>query len=127
VETGNVRALRPLRVLLATRDRRFMRVMGFLLARKGFEVETVRSEGGILDSVAETRPDILLLDATGSLSKAARTTGTLEALYPHTTLVVVADEVPRNGSNSLNILPKWTSLEELTWNLEQMHLERPSS
>ena len=42
IDIRNVRPLRPLRVLVAARDARFNRVAGFLLARRGFDVETLR-------------------------------------------------------------------------------------
>ncbi|HET7269712.1 MAG TPA: hypothetical protein VFI90_01380 [Rubrobacter sp.] len=122
VDTRNVRSLRPLRVLVAARDARFNRVGGFLLARRGFEVETLRRPSAVLDTVSRTGVDVVILDASDSVSEAARAVAALDALHPHVTVVVVADEPAEGDAGALKILPKWTSLETLVANLEAMHL-----
>jgi DNA-binding NtrC family response regulator len=123
VDIGNVRPLRPLRVLVAGRDARFGRVAGFLLARRGFEVESLRRPSQLLDTVSRGAVDVVILDASDSVSEAARAVASLEALYPYLTTIVVADD-PSTGNRTLDILPKWTSLETLALNLEAMHLSR---
>ena len=122
VDIRNVRPLRPLRVLVAARDARFNRVAGFLLARHGFEVETLRRTSAILDTVSRTSLDVVIVDASDSVSETARAVAALDALHPHVTVVVVGDEPPEADGGTLKILPKWTSLETLVANLEAMHL-----
>jgi len=118
----NVRSLRPLRVLVAARDARFGRVAGFLLARRGFDVEILHRPSTVLDAVSRTGVDVVIVDASDSVSEAARTVAALEALHPHLTVVVVADDPADAGGATLRILPKWTSLETLVLNLEATHL-----
>ena len=72
VDTRNVRSLRPLRVLVAARDERFNRVAGFLLARRGFDVEILRRPSAVLDTVSPTGIDVVIVDASDSVSDAAR-------------------------------------------------------
>jgi DNA-binding NtrC family response regulator len=122
VDTRNVRSLRPLRVLVAARDARFNRVAGFLLARRGFDVEALLRPSAVLDAVARMGTDVVIVDASDSASDAARAVAALEALHPHITVVVVADEPADVDGGALRILPKWTSLETLVANLEAMHL-----
>jgi DNA-binding NarL/FixJ family response regulator len=122
VDTWNVRSLRPLRVLVAARDGRFNRVAGFLLARRGFEVEILRRPSAVLDAVSRTGIDVVIVDASDSVSDTARTAAALEALHPHITVVVVADDPADADGGALGVLPKWTSLESLVANLEAMHL-----
>jgi len=122
VDTRNVRSLRPLRVLVAARDGRFNRVAGFLLARRGFEVEILRRPSAVLDAVSRTGIDVVIVDASDSVSDTARTAAALEALHPHITVVVVADDPVDADGGALRVLPKWTSLESLVANLEAMHL-----
>ena len=86
----NVRSLRPLRVLVAARDARFGRVSGFLLARRGFDVELLHRPSQILEAVSRTGIDVVIVDASDSFSETARSVGALEALHPHLTVVVVA-------------------------------------
>jgi len=122
VDTRNVRSLRPLRVLVAARDARFNRVAGFLLARRGFDVESLRRPSAILETVSRTGIDVVIVDASDSVSEAARAVGAIEALHPHITVVVVADDPAEGDGGALHVLPKWTSLETLVANLEAMHL-----
>ena len=121
VHIGNVRPLRPLRVVVAGADPRFARVAGFLLARRGFEVE-LRRLSNVLDFLSEKGADIVILDATDSLSEAMRSIAAIEASHPHVTAILVADEVGESRYGTYQILPKWTSLETLILNLEAMHL-----
>jgi len=118
----NVRSLRPLRVLVAARDARFGRVAGFLLARRGFDVEILHRPSTVLDAVSRMGVDVVIVDASDSVSEAARTVAALEALHPHLTVVVVADDPADADGATLRILPKWTSLETLVLNLEATHL-----
>jgi PleD family two-component response regulator len=118
----NVRSLRPLRVLVAAQDARFGRVAGFLLARRGFDVEILRRPSKVLDAVSRAGVDVVIVDASDSVSEAARTVAALEALHPHVTIVVVADDPADADGATFRILPKWTSLETLVLNLEATHL-----
>jgi PleD family two-component response regulator len=118
----NVRSLRPLRVLVAARDARFGRVAGFLLARRGFDVEILHRPSKVLEAVSRTGVDVVIVDAGDSVAEAARTVAALEALHPHLTVVVVADDPADADGATLRVLPKWTSLETLVLNLEATHL-----
>jgi CheY-like chemotaxis protein len=122
VDTQNVFPLRPLRVLVAARDARFNRVAGFLLARRGFDVEILHRPSAVLDTVSRTGIDVVIVDASDSVSDAARAVAALEALHPHITVVVVADDPADADGGALRLFPKWTSLEPLVANLEAMHL-----
>ena len=119
---SKVRPLRPLRVLVASRDDRFARVAGFLLARRGFDVDTMRFPSRVLDTLRRAEFEVLILDASESFTEAARLFGTLEALVPELTVVAVADPAPEQDETAFRILPKWTSLENLVLNLESLHL-----
>jgi PleD family two-component response regulator len=122
VDIRNVRPLRPLRVLVAASDARFGRVAGFLLARRGYEVEILRRPSTVLEAASRTGVDVVILDATDSVSETARLVAALEALYPHLTIVAVADDPSDADGDNFRVLPKWTSLETLVLNLEAMHL-----
>jgi PleD family two-component response regulator len=124
VDIGNVRPLRPLRVLVAARDARFGRVAGFLLARRGFDVEILHRPSQVLDAVSRTGSDVVIVDASDSFSETARSVGTLEALHPHLTVIVVADDPAEADGATFRVLPKWTSLETLVLNLQATHLGR---
>jgi hypothetical protein len=122
VNLGNVRALRRLRVVVAARDRRFLRVAGFLLRRSGFEVDSTPRPHEVLSVVGRQPPDIVIIDGSDSLAEAARFVAVLEALHPHVTVIVVSDEGVSPATDNLKVFPKWKSFEHLVLDLEAMHL-----
>lgn len=123
VNLDNVRALRRLRVLVATRDRRFLRVAGFLLARGEFEVESTARPRDLLQVIERQPPDIVILDASESLAEAARCVAAAEALHPHVTVLVVSDDAAASTVN-LRVFDKWKSFEQLVVGLQELHFGR---
>ena len=123
-DLGNVQALNRLHVLVAAQDRRFQRMAGFLLARAGLKVSMLRKVSEVLSTVERNRPDVVILDATGSLSEAARTAAVVEALHAGTTVVLVAEDDHIPEVTNLHVHPKWESFDELAANLERMHVGR---
>lgn len=109
---GNVRALRPPRVLIAVPDSRFVRVAGFLLAREGFHVESTGKPSEVLDLVDRQRPDVVVLDGVGGLAQTARTAAAIEAVHDRVSVFVVTDS-ETSGAAGLRLFPKWKALESL--------------
>jgi DNA-binding NtrC family response regulator len=117
----NVRALRPLRVLVAARDRRFLRVAGFLLVRGGFDVETTPRPKDLLQVIERQQVDIVILDASESLDETARCVAAVEALHPHVTVLVVSDDGATASTVNLRVFGKWKSFERLVGELRKLH------
>jgi DNA-binding NtrC family response regulator len=126
VNLGNVRALRQLRVLVAARDRRFLRVAGFLLARGGFDVESTSRPRDLLQVLERQPADIVILDGSESLAEAARSVAAVEALHPHVTVLVVSDDGAAPTVN-LRVFDKWKSFERLVVDLRAMHFGRTTN
>jgi uncharacterized membrane protein (UPF0127 family) len=105
---------RPIRVLLGTRDDQFLRLAEFLLTRNGFAVETTREIANAVDLVWRQRLDVVVLDATDSLSEAARTAAAIEALHPQVAVLIVCDDERPKPSTGLPIREKWEALETLS-------------
>ena len=70
---------RPIRVLLGTRDDQFLRLAEFLLTRNGFAVGATKKIGDAVDLVWRQRLDVVVLDASESLSEAARTAAAIRS------------------------------------------------
>ena len=104
---------RPVRVLLATRDDQFLRLAEFLLTRNGFAVESTKKIGEVVDLVWRQQLDVVVLDATDSLSEAARTAAAIEALHPRVGVHIVCDDERPKPTTGLPILEKWEALETL--------------
>jgi len=104
----NVRSLRPQRVLVVTRDRRYLRTAGFLLARAGFVVDRAERVSEALELVDRHQPDVVVVDASGSLRAAARLAAAIEGLRPGARVVVVSEDGERSAAVNLRLFPKWS-------------------
>jgi chemotaxis response regulator CheB len=108
------------RVVLAVRDRRFLRVTSFLLARQGFVVNSTRKLEDLLGMVQRHRPDVVILDGMDSLTMTARALAEIEAL-PYSVAVLVVAEVPEASSpTSVRLLHKWTSFDRIVEEVERI-------
>jgi uncharacterized membrane protein (UPF0127 family) len=105
---------RPIRVLLATRDEDFLRLAGFLLTRNGFAVESTKKIVNAVDLVGRQGLDVVVLDASDSLSEVARTVAAIEALHPQVGVLVVCDDERPRPTTGLKVAEKWEALETLT-------------
>jgi uncharacterized protein len=104
---------RPIRVLVATRDEGFIRLARFILARNDFVVDSTKRVTGVVDLVEQQDADVVVLDATESLSEAARTVAAMEALHPHVRVLLVSDGGRPRPSTGLKVADKWEALETL--------------
>jgi chemotaxis response regulator CheB len=108
------------RVVLAVRDRRFLRVTSFLLARQGFVVNSTRKLEDLLGMIQRHRPDVVILDGMDSLTMTARALAEIEAL-PYSVAVLVVAEVPEASSpTSVRLLHKWTSFDRIVEEVERI-------
>ena len=124
-QLGNVQALRRLHVLVVAGDRRFQRVAGFMLERCGYRVSILTRLRDVIVTVERKRPDVVVLDATSSLSDSARIAAALEAIAPRTTVVLVSEDdrvCDVSALTNLEVHPKWDAFAELSANLERIHL-----
>jgi CheY-like chemotaxis protein len=102
-----------LSALIASQDERFRSLATFLIGRNGFEVGAVAALNDVLEQVAKTRFDLVVLDCAESFSAAARVVAALEVMHPTVRSVLVSDPPAAGWHNGLNVLDKWTSIERL--------------
>ncbi len=113
----NVRRLQPLRVLLAGRDRRFIRVTSFLLAQRGYDV----AQTELRDTVAAAgrhRSDVVLLETDGSVASAARELAALQALPAAPGVLLVFQSGERERWVGIPGVEKWASVDALVGEIE---------
>jgi hypothetical protein len=123
VQRDNVRALHRVRVVVATRDRRFLRASAFLLARSGLEVYATHRLDDVPLLVERHEPHVVVFDASDSLAAGARMLAAVEALYPDVSMLFVCDDPPAPSSPSLRVLAKWPSVERLVDEVERAYVE----
>lgn len=107
---GTVRRLRPIRVLLASRDPRFLGVAAFLFRRKGFAVDTTRNLGELPERIERHGSNVVVLDSSNSVRAAARTATMIEASHPRVGVVLVTDEGEADGRPEPRPASRWSSL-----------------
>jgi DNA-binding NtrC family response regulator len=120
--SGNVRALRRVRVLIAARDRRFVTAATFVLTRRGFLVDSAKA-GDVLATVERTAPDVVVLDGSDALASAGRIAAAVEGEYPGTSVVLVSE----NHHHATSTLPKWKAFARLIEEIEGLYGIPPSA
>src|SRR5581483_3270329 len=85
-----VRPLRPLRVLVAGGDERYVRATAFLLARCGYETRRVRHARSLIDDARLRATDIVLLEGEGSPTAAEHEAARIVAYLGHVAVVVAS-------------------------------------
>ena len=123
----NVRLIQPIRVVLASRDRRYARVMALLLEQHGFDVHrTARTDRRIAAIVDRYRPHVVLLDATSSLADAGRAVTAIGGVHDQVRLVIAKDE-GSDGLKGFRNVDKWSRIEDLAAELELEFMQMPRS
>jgi CheY-like chemotaxis protein len=123
---ANVRRLQPLRVLLAGRDRRFLRVTSFLLSQRGYEVYDT-SPRKTLEAAERHRADVVLLETDASRAVTARKIAAVQALAvaPSVLVVVEGDDEEQERWQGLPAVRKWMPIDTLVGEIEAAVLHRP--
>ena len=114
-------AERPIRVLLGSRDDRFLRLARFLLTRNDFIVESTKRLPSAVEYVEQHGTDVVVLDASDSLSEAAKTVAAIEALNPEVRVLLVSDADRPRPTAGLNVMEKWHALESLPDEIKLSH------
>jgi len=120
---AKVRRLRPLRVLLALRDRKFMRVTCFLLERRGYDVVQDGS-ARVVEAAARVQPDVVVFEADASRASAARILAGLAALPRAPGVITIVAHEPHDSLLGVAAVAKWTPVDELAQEIEAASLYR---
>ena len=107
---AKVTTLRPIRVLVAARDRRFLRAAAVLLAERGYMIRAIEKMSQVPAVALQWRANVVVLDVTGQVSKTLRAAAAVEGAEPPTGVVLVGD-----GEDAVRVsaAPKWDTLDEL--------------
>jgi PleD family two-component response regulator len=117
------RSCTPARVLLVAADRRFRELACTLLTQRGCWVTVHERDLDVRHQAARDRADVVVLDATGSLTAAAETAARLRSLRPHVGLVPVSSD-PRDRLCALPVIPKWGTADVLFLAIERARQDR---
>jgi CheY-like chemotaxis protein len=125
LEDVKLHRLRPLRVLLAGRDRRFLRVTSFLLSQRGYDVVET-SPKKTLQEVERHKSDVILLETNDTRGVAARMVAALETLPTAPSVLVVFEDDEDDRWQGFKAVEKWTPIDELVREIETAAVNRPA-
>jgi CheY-like chemotaxis protein len=114
------------RVLLAADDRRFRALACTLLSRRGYSVTVCARGEDLAQAAVRDRADVVVIDASASLTAAAGEAARLGALSRPVGIVAVSGD-PCTGLAALPVIPKWSSFEALSAAIERACADAPSA
>jgi len=100
------------RVLLVGQDRRFRAVASALLTRRDYSVAVSDGSEDVTELASREGADVVVIDATASLTALARDAARLEALRPRVGVVLVSGE-RRERIAALPVIAKWSAFDVL--------------
>jgi len=99
------------RVVIATHDRRFEKLIRFLLSREGIDAQ-VSHRSDLLDLIEREHPDAVVLDPPGSLLDVVRAVADANARHPEVGVFVVSERA-QDSNEGFPLFDKWDRMEEV--------------
>jgi uncharacterized membrane protein (UPF0127 family)/CheY-like chemotaxis protein len=110
------------RVLVASRDPRFVRLARFLLSGRELEVEELPMPERLPDAIQSAAVDLAILDGADAVADALRTANAARARRPEVPIVVAADTGGKSPSG-VRVFDRWNETEELLMDVERLLAE----
>ena len=110
------------RVLVASRDPRFVKLARFLFEGRDLEVEELSAPDKLAESARDSDADIVVLDGGGDVASALRNANRLRAQRPEVPVVVAADTGGRSPAGT-RVFDRWNETEELLHDVERVLAE----
>jgi uncharacterized membrane protein (UPF0127 family)/CheY-like chemotaxis protein len=111
------------RILVASRDPRFLRLARFLLGGRDFEVEELTTPERLPDAILEPSVDLAVLDGADAVAEALRTANASRARRPDVPVIIAADTGGKSP-NGVRVFDRWNETEELLLDVERRLSER---
>jgi hypothetical protein len=124
-ERSNVRSLRPIRLLLAGRDARYLRAMSFLFERRGYETRVTFRPASLLADAQAFRPEVVLLVEGNSFGDAVGQAMALITTDDRLSVVLATSRSDAPDSDQLRFVRKWESFALLAAAVEQAWADLP--
>jgi uncharacterized protein len=111
------------RVLVASRDPRFIRLARFLLEGRELEVEELTSPEQLSEAVVDPDIELAVLDGGDAVADALRMANAARSMRPDVPVVVAADTGGRSPTG-VRVFDRWNETEELLLDVERLLAER---
>jgi uncharacterized protein len=127
--TGNVWEDTPeprARVLVASRDPRFVKLARFLFEGRDLEVDELTTPERLSDAIHDPELDVAVLDGGTDVAAALRIANRTRALRPDVPIVIAADTGGRSPAG-IRVFDRWNETEELLLDVERLLAEQLST
>ena len=114
------------RVLIASRDPRFLKLARFLLEGRELEVDELTAPEKLSEAIHDPHLDLALLDGGTDVAGALRSANSVRALRPEVPIVIAADTGGRSPSG-IRVFDRWNETEELLLDVERLLAEQVSN
>ena len=111
------------RVLVVSRDPRFLRLARFLLGGRDLEVEELTHPERLPEAVLDPSVDLVVLDGADAVADALRTANATRARRPEVPVVIAADTGGKSPMG-VRVFDRWNETEELLLDVERHLSER---
>jgi uncharacterized membrane protein (UPF0127 family)/CheY-like chemotaxis protein len=111
------------RVLVASRDPRFLRLARFLLGGRDLEVEELTNPERLPEAILDPSVDLAVLDGADAVADALRTANATRARRPEIPVIVAADTGGKSPAG-IRVFDRWNETEELLQDIERRLSER---
>ncbi len=122
VSATNAHALRPMRILLVSDDKRFADRVVSAATRQGLHIARAASEDDLDVATIRHAPNVIVLDARDALRRAVRAATVFAALHPSIAVVLVADGATTPDVSGVRLVDKSSSAERLLGEVERAFL-----
>jgi uncharacterized membrane protein (UPF0127 family) len=119
---GDVQEARA-RVLVASRDPRFVKLARFLLEGRDLAVQELSTPERLPELIVEPDVDLVVVDGGPAVADALRTAHAARVERPDVPIVVVADSGGRSPAG-VRVFDRWNETEELLGDVERLLAER---
>jgi uncharacterized protein len=111
------------RVLVVSRDPRFVKLARFLFEGRDLEVDELTTPERLSDAIRDPDLDLAVLDGATDVAGALRNATRCRALRPEVPIVVAADTGGRSPAG-IRVFDRWNETEELLQDVERLLAER---
>jgi hypothetical protein len=116
--SANVRAIRPMRILLVTDDSPYADDVASAASLRGIDFKRAVADDDLEATTTLHTPNIVVLDADNKIARTSRTATVFAALHPRIATVIVAKRAPERSVGNLQVVDKRRSADRLLGDLE---------
>ena len=101
------------RILLASRDPRFIKLTRVLLDGRGLAVTGAVPLEQLVEELADADVDVVVLDTGDDLAGGLRLAGTVAAAHPELVRVMAGESIADRAPQGMRVFDKWNETEEM--------------